>query len=55
MPITDSKDVNTITITDAKNGDVITCRADNNVGYDEIITGNFATYIIQNITLYTII
>ena len=28
-------DVNTITITDAKDGDTIVCRADNNIGFDE--------------------
>ena len=28
-------DVNTITITDAEDGDVVTCRADNNIGFDE--------------------
>ena len=28
-------DVNTITINDTSNADVITCRADNNVGFDE--------------------
>ena len=30
-----AEDVNTITITDAKDGDVITCRANNNIGFDE--------------------
>ena len=29
------KDVNTITINDAKDGDIIVCRADNNIGFDE--------------------
>ena len=45
-------DVNNITITDANNSDVITCRADNNVGFDEEVTtitviGNVSTIHIQ--------
>ena len=41
-------DVNNITITDVNNSDVITCRADNNVGFDEedttiIVIGNVST------------
>ena len=44
--------VNNITITDANNSDVITCRADNNVGFDEEATaitvlGNVSTVYIQ--------
>ena len=33
-----AEDVNTITITDAEDGDIIICRADNNVGFDEEYT-----------------
>ena len=48
MPIPDSEDVNTITINDPKDGDVITCRADNNIGFDNEsttlnVTGNVST------------
>ena len=32
------EDGNTITITDAKDGDVVTCRADNHIGFDEEFT-----------------
>ena len=41
-------DVNTITITDAKDGDVITCRADNNIGFDEERT---TINVIGNVTM----
>ena len=30
-----AENVNTITITDAEDGDVITCRAENDIGFDE--------------------
>ena len=44
------EDVSAITITDAKGGDVIVCRVDNNIGFDEentTIIGNVnkTTYI----------
>ena len=52
-----AEDVNTITITDAKDDEVITCRADNNIGYDEegttiTVIGNFITVHIQILYYY---